>query len=47
VAGLDSRMTAIPLVELPDDVAALVADAGVSQVNLYRSLGHAPELLRA
>jgi alkylhydroperoxidase family enzyme len=28
-------------------VAATVADAGVKQVNLYRSLSHAPDLLRA
>lgn len=40
-------MTAIPLTQLPDDVAATVADAGAQQVNLYRSLGHAPDLLRA
>jgi 4-carboxymuconolactone decarboxylase len=42
-----SNATAIPLAELPPDIAATVADAGVQQVNLYRSLGHAPELLRA
>jgi 4-carboxymuconolactone decarboxylase len=40
-------MTAIPLAELPPDVAATVSDAGVKQVNLYKSLGHAPDLLRA
>lgn len=40
-------MTAIPLAELPPDIAATVADAGVQQVNLYKSLGHAPDLLRA
>jgi 4-carboxymuconolactone decarboxylase len=40
-------MTAIPLVPLPPDVAADVADAGAQQVNLYRSLSHAPGLLRA
>jgi alkylhydroperoxidase family enzyme len=40
-------MTAIPLAALPSDVAASVADAGVQQVNLYRALGHAPDLLRA
>ncbi len=39
--------TAIPLAQLPPDVAATVADAGVKQVNLYRSLSHAPDLLRA
>ena len=38
--------TAIPLAELPADVAATVKDAGVKQVNLYRSLSHAPDLLR-
>jgi alkylhydroperoxidase family enzyme len=42
-----SSNSAIPLAELPPDVAATVADAGVKQVNLYRSLGHAPDLLRA
>lgn len=40
-------MTAIPLAQLPADVATTVSDAGVRQVNLYRSLGHAPDLLRA
>ncbi|HJS93157.1 MAG TPA: carboxymuconolactone decarboxylase family protein [Solirubrobacteraceae bacterium] len=39
--------SAIPLAPLPADVAATVADAGVKQVNLYRSLSHAPDLLRA
>ena len=39
--------TAIPLVELPPDIAATVANAGVRQVNLYKSLAHAPELLRS
>jgi 4-carboxymuconolactone decarboxylase len=39
--------SAIPLAQLPPDVAATVADAGVKQVNLYRSLSHAPDLLRA
>jgi alkylhydroperoxidase family enzyme len=39
--------TAIPLAPLPPDVAANVADAGAQQVNLYRALGHAPDLLRA
>jgi 4-carboxymuconolactone decarboxylase len=39
--------TAIPLAPLPPDVAAHVADLGAQQVNLYRSLSHAPDLLRA
>jgi 4-carboxymuconolactone decarboxylase len=39
--------SAIPLGQLPPDVASTVADAGVKQVNLYRSLSHAPDLLRA
>ena len=39
--------TAIPLTGLPADVAASVAEIGAQQVNLYRSLGHAPDLLRA
>jgi len=39
--------TEIPLAGLPEDVAASVAEAGAQQVNLYRALGHAPELLRA
>jgi alkylhydroperoxidase family enzyme len=39
--------TSIPLAALPADVAESVADAGAQQVNLYRALGHAPELLRA
>lgn len=39
--------TAIPLAELPPDIAATIADAEVHQVNLYKSLAHAPELLRA
>jgi len=37
----------IPLAPLPDDVAATVEQAGVKQVNLYRALAHAPDLLRA
>ena len=40
-------MTAIPLAPLPDDIAANVAQLGAKQVNLYRCLAHAPELLRA
>jgi 4-carboxymuconolactone decarboxylase len=43
----DGSRTAIPLAPLPPDIEAQVADAGVQQVNLYRSLGHAPDLLRA
>jgi alkylhydroperoxidase family enzyme len=37
----------IPLGTLPDDVDASVTAAGVTQVNLYRALAHAPDLLRA
>lgn len=40
-------MSAIPLAELPEDIAAQVNDLGAKQVNLYRCLAHAPELLRA
>jgi 4-carboxymuconolactone decarboxylase len=47
VADRGSSTSAIPLGQLPPDVAATVADAGVKQVNLYRSLSHAPDLLRA
>jgi 4-carboxymuconolactone decarboxylase len=38
---------AIPLAPLPDDVAAQVEELGAKQVNLYRCLAHAPDLLRA
>lgn len=47
MAQLNNSMTAIPLAQLPDDVAKAVAEAGVKQVNLYRSLSHAPDLVRA
>lgn len=47
VADRGSSTSAIPLGQLPPDVASTVADAGVKQVNLYRSLSHAPDLLRA
>jgi 4-carboxymuconolactone decarboxylase len=40
-------MTSIPLADLPDDVAEHVERLGAKQVNLYRCLAHAPELLRA
>jgi alkylhydroperoxidase family enzyme len=40
-------VTAIPLAPLPDDVAEHVTQLGAKQVNLYRCLAHAPELLRA
>jgi 4-carboxymuconolactone decarboxylase len=40
-------VTAIPLAPLPDDVAEHVTQLGARQVNLYRCLAHAPELLRA
>ena len=39
--------TAIPLAPLPDEVAARVRRAGAQQVNLYRALAHAPQLLGA
>jgi alkylhydroperoxidase family enzyme len=38
---------AIPLAPLPDDVEEHVAQLGAKQVNLYRCLAHAPDLLRA
>jgi alkylhydroperoxidase family enzyme len=38
---------AIPLAPLPDDVEQHVAQLGAKQVNLYRCLAHAPDLLRA
>src|ERR1700729_4146447 len=41
------QVTPVPLATLPDDVATQVGDAGVKQVNLYRCLAHAPDLLRA
>ncbi|HEY7077540.1 MAG TPA: carboxymuconolactone decarboxylase family protein [Solirubrobacteraceae bacterium] len=47
MAPRNSSPTAIPLTPLPSDVADLVADAGAKQVNLYKALGHAPDLLRA
>jgi alkylhydroperoxidase family enzyme len=40
-------VTAIPLAELPEDIAAQVDHLGAKQVNLYRCLAHAPDLLRA
>ena len=40
-------MAPVPLATLPDDVATQVGDAGAKQVNLYRCLAHAPDLLRA
>lgn len=43
----DSSPTAIPLAQLPDDVADRVQRTGVQQVNLYRALAHAPRLLEA
>jgi 4-carboxymuconolactone decarboxylase len=36
---------AIPLAPLPDDVEEHVAQLGAKQVNLYRCLAHAPDLL--
>jgi alkylhydroperoxidase family enzyme len=43
----DFSRTAIPLAQLPDDVAARVQQTGVQQVNLYRALAHSPRLLEA
>ena len=40
-------MRPIPLATLPDDIAAQVENVGAKQVNLYRCLAHAPDLLRA
>lgn len=40
-------MTSIPLSSLPEDVSQRVAELGAKQVNLYRALAHAPDLLRA
>ena len=40
-------MTAIPLAPLPPDIAENVEQLGAKQVNLYKALAHAPELLRA
>jgi 4-carboxymuconolactone decarboxylase len=40
-------VSSIPLAPLPEDVADRVAALGAHQVNLYRSLAHAPDLLRA
>jgi 4-carboxymuconolactone decarboxylase len=40
-------VSAIPLAPLPPDVAERVAALGAHQVNLYRALAHAPDLLRA
>jgi alkylhydroperoxidase family enzyme len=41
------HMSAIPLTELPEDIAERVEALGAHQVNLYRALAHAPGLLRA
>ena len=51
-AGIDHReegnvLRPIPPAPLPDDVAERVAGLGAKQVNLYRCLAHAPDLLRA
>jgi alkylhydroperoxidase family enzyme len=46
MTGPEGTRTAIPLADLPPDIAAEVAEAGVEQVNLYRALAHAPGLLR-
>src|SRR5919202_5915610 len=51
-ARRDSRPTtpsdmAIPLAQLPDNVAARVRQAGAPGINLYRALANAPRLLEA
>lgn len=45
--GEPTTSTAIPLASLPEDVAERLRQAGATQVNLYRSLAHAPPLLEA
>jgi 4-carboxymuconolactone decarboxylase len=40
-------VSSIPMAPLPEDVAERVAALGAHQVNLYRALAHAPDLLRA
>ncbi len=47
MSKLTTSSTAIPLAPLPDEVATRVQQAGVQQLNLYRALAHAPELLKA
>ena len=47
MSKLTASSTAIPLAPLPDDVANHVQQTGTQQVNLYRTLAHAPKLLRA
>ena len=42
-----SPLTAIPLAPLPEDIADRVGQTGAPGVNLYRTLAHAPRLLRA
>src|SRR3954453_1426722 len=42
-----SPVSDIPLAELPEDIATQVDHLGAKQVNLYRCLAHAPDLLRA
>jgi 4-carboxymuconolactone decarboxylase len=39
--------SAMPLAPLPEDVERHVRQLGAKQVNLYKCLAHAPELLRA
>ena len=46
-AGTYQTVPAIPLAPLPDDIAQNVEQLGAKQLNLYRCLAHAPELLRA
>ena len=46
-AGTLAPMSAIPFAQPPEDVARRVETLGADQVNLYRALAHAPDLLRA
>jgi 4-carboxymuconolactone decarboxylase len=40
-------LSSIAFAPLPDDIAKRVAELGAKQINLYRCLAHAPDLLRA
>lgn len=42
-----SSDTAIPLAPLPEEVVTRLQQTGAQQVNLYRALAHAPQLLEA
>ncbi len=47
MSKLTTSSTQIPLAPLPEDVSARIQQAGAQQVNLYRALAHAPQLLEA